>query len=103
MEVRHADLGTNWEQDWRYQTNATTMSLAQGGIVRALKTRTFNITATSSQYQVDGRKTGLKIRSSQEGVGSSPIQIHGRRFTRKHHRPGDRLASFPSIRLARAR
>ena len=33
-----ADLGTNWEQDWRYQPNATTMSLGQCGIVTALKT-----------------------------------------------------------------
>jgi hypothetical protein len=58
-----AELGTNWEQDWRHQTNATTMSLAQGGIVRALKTRIFNVTATCSQHAGDGRRAGLKIRS----------------------------------------
>jgi hypothetical protein len=31
-----------------------------------------NAISTSAQHQTDGRRAGLKIRSSQEGVGSSP-------------------------------
>ena len=40
--------------------------------MRALDSQTLSITATCFQYDGDGRRTGLKIRSSQEGVGSSP-------------------------------
>jgi hypothetical protein len=40
--------------------------------VRALDPQTLSITATCFQYHGTGRGTGLKIRSSQEGVGSSP-------------------------------
>ena len=38
----------------------------------ALDSQTLSITATCFQYHGYGRRTGLKIRSSQEGVGSSP-------------------------------
>ncbi len=44
----------------------------KGGDVTALNPRTLNVTATCFQYHDYGRRTGLKIRSSQEGVGSSP-------------------------------
>ena len=40
--------------------------------MRALDSQTLSTTATCFQYHEDGRRTGLKIRSSQEGVGSSP-------------------------------
>ncbi len=70
---RHAvNLGTKWEQYWRYQPNATTISEEQVSIVTGLKTKTLSIAATCFQYHEYGRRTGLKIRSSQEGVGSSP-------------------------------
>ena len=67
-----ADLGTKWEQDWQYQPNAATMYVRQGSIVTALQSKPLSITATCFQYHEYGRRTGLKIRSSQEGVGSSP-------------------------------
>ncbi len=44
----------------------------QRGDVRALDSESLSITATCFQYHGYGRRTGLKIRSSQEGVGSSP-------------------------------
>ena len=40
--------------------------------MRALDSQTLSTTATCFQYHDYGRRTGLKIRSSQEGVGSSP-------------------------------
>jgi hypothetical protein len=40
--------------------------------VRALDSQTLSTTATCFQRHADGRRAGLKIRSSQEGVGSSP-------------------------------
>jgi hypothetical protein len=40
--------------------------------VIALKSSPLIITATCFQNYEYGRRTGLKIRSSQEGVGSSP-------------------------------
>jgi hypothetical protein len=67
-----ADLGTKWEQDWQYQPNAASMYVRQGRIVTALQSKPLSITATCFQYHEYGRRTGLKIRSSQEGVGSSP-------------------------------
>jgi hypothetical protein len=59
-------------KDWQYQTEAATTYVELGNIVTALKPRTLSITATCFQYHVYGRGPGLKIRSSQEGVGSSP-------------------------------
>ena len=38
----------------------------------ALDSQTLSTTATCFQCDGDGRRAGLKIRSSQEGVGSSP-------------------------------
>ena len=38
----------------------------------ALDPQTLSINATCFQYHGTGRRPGLKIRSSQEGVGSSP-------------------------------
>ena len=40
--------------------------------MRALDSQTLSITATCFQCHGYGRRAGLKIRSSQEGVGSSP-------------------------------
>jgi hypothetical protein len=40
--------------------------------VRALDSQTLSTTATYSQYHGYGRRAGLKIRSPQGGVGSSP-------------------------------
>ena len=40
--------------------------------MRALDSQTLSTTATCFQCDGDGRRAGLKIRSSQEGVGSSP-------------------------------
>jgi hypothetical protein len=40
--------------------------------VRALDSQTLSTTATCFQCDGDGRRAGLKIRSSQAGVGSSP-------------------------------
>ena len=48
------------------------MYVRQGSIVTALQSKPLSITATCFQYHEYGRRTGLKIRSSQEGVGSSP-------------------------------
>jgi hypothetical protein len=67
-----AELGTKWEQDRQYQPNAGTIFVRQGSIVTALQSKPLSITATCFQYHEYGRRTGLKIRSSQEGVGSSP-------------------------------
>ncbi len=65
-------LGTNCEQHWQRQPHAATMRKHQGGDVRALDLQTSSTTATCFQCHDYGRRTGLKIRSSQEGVGSSP-------------------------------
>ena len=48
------------------------MYVGQGSIVTALQSRALSVAATCFQYHGYGRRTGLKIRSSQEGVGSSP-------------------------------
>ena len=40
-----------------------------------------HVNPTSSQHQADGRRAGLKIRSSQEGVGSSPTFECGEQFS----------------------
>jgi hypothetical protein len=37
MEIRQADLGTKWEQDWQYQPNAAQMYVREGSIVTALQ------------------------------------------------------------------
>ena len=44
----------------------------QRAIVNLGKIPEINVNPTSAQCQTDGRRAGLKIRSSQEGVGSSP-------------------------------
>ena len=48
------------------------MCLDQGGIVTALKPKPSRVTATCFQYHVYGRRTGLKIRSGNTRVVSSP-------------------------------
>ena len=48
------------------------MHVRQGSIVTALQSKSLSITATCFQYHEYGRRTGLKIRSPQGGVGSSP-------------------------------
>jgi len=48
------------------------MYVRQGSIVTALQSKPLSITATCFQYHEYGRRTGLKIRSPQGGVGSSP-------------------------------
>ena len=48
------------------------MYVGQGGIVTALKLLALSVAPTCSQYHENGRRTGLKIRSSQEDVVSSP-------------------------------
>ena len=64
---RHGPL----QQYWQRQPHAATRRKHQGGDVRALDSQTLSTTATCFQYHEYGRRTGLKIRSSQEGVGSS--------------------------------
>ena len=54
------------------QPNATTMRTTAGVIVNPCKIPENYVKSISAQRQTDGRRTGLKIRSSQEGVGSSP-------------------------------
>ena len=54
------------------QPNATTMRTTAGVIVNPCKIPEIYVNPTSAQCQTDGRRAGLKIRSSQEGVGSSP-------------------------------
>ena len=54
------------------QPNATTMRKTAGVIVNPRKIPEIYVNPTSAQCQADGRRAGLKIRSSQEGVGSSP-------------------------------
>jgi hypothetical protein len=66
-----AELGTKWEQDWQYQPNAPTKYVRQGSFVTASQSKPSGITATCFQYHGDGRRAGLKIRSWQQGVGSS--------------------------------
>ena len=53
------------------------------------KTPEINVNPTSAQCQTDGRRAGLKIRSPQEGVGSSPTfgTIDLRRIGRRSERP----------------
>ena len=55
-----------------YQPNATTMRTSAGVIVNPCKIPENYVIPVSAQRQTDGRRAGLKIRSSQEGVGSSP-------------------------------
>jgi len=47
----------------------------RGGVVLALDSQTLSITATCIQYHDYGRSPGLKIRSSQEGLGSTPTFV----------------------------
>ena len=54
------------------QPNATTMRSTAGAIVNPCKIPENYVNPISAQHQTDGRRAGLKIRSSQEGVGSSP-------------------------------
>ena len=54
------------------QPNATTMRTSAGVIVDPCKIPENYANSISAQRQTDGRRAGLKIRSSQEGVGSSP-------------------------------
>ena len=65
-------LATIWQQDWQYQPNAAVMYVCKGGIVTALKRLALSVAPTCFQYHGIGRRTGLKIRSPQGGVGSSP-------------------------------
>ena len=39
MGIRHAELGTKWEQDCQYQPNAAAMYVRQGSIVIALQSK----------------------------------------------------------------
>ena len=52
-------------------TPALIRSIARG-IVKPCRVPEQCVNSTSAQYQSNGRRAGLKIRSSQEGVGSSP-------------------------------
>jgi hypothetical protein len=54
------------------QPNATTMRTLAGAIVNPCKIPENYAKSISAQRQTDGRRAGLKIRSPQEGVGSSP-------------------------------
>jgi hypothetical protein len=54
------------------QPNATTMRITAAVIVNLCKTPEINANPASAQRQSDGRRTGLKIRSPEKGVGSSP-------------------------------
>ncbi len=72
QHATEAELATNWQQNWQYQPNAATMHVAHGGIVTLLKPMALSVAPTCFQYHEYGRRTGLKIRSSQEGVGSIP-------------------------------
>jgi hypothetical protein len=72
------DLGWaihNLEQYWRRQPRAAAMRKHQSGDVGALDSQTLRTTATCFQCDGDGRRSGLKIRSSKEGVGSSPTFV----------------------------
>jgi hypothetical protein len=69
METRQADLATKWQQGWQYQTNAAAMYVDQESIVTAMRSRTLSVAATCFQYHGYGRRTGLKIRFPQGGVG----------------------------------
>jgi hypothetical protein len=61
---RHeVNLGTKWEQYWRYQPNATVMLEKQVSVVTGLNPKPLSIAATCFQYHTDGRRAGLKIRS----------------------------------------
>jgi hypothetical protein len=48
------------------------MYVVHAGIVTGVKSTALSVATTCFQYHGYGRRTGLKIRSSQEGVGSSP-------------------------------
>jgi hypothetical protein len=54
------------------QPNAAAMLTSAGVIVNPCKIPENDVNSMSAQCQTDGRRAGLKIRSSQEGVGSSP-------------------------------
>jgi len=95
--------GTKWEQYWRYQPNASTISEKQVSIVTGMKAKTLSIAATCFQYHEYGRSAGLKIRSPQGGVGSSPtfgtqsIHAPGRdHFSTTNTPRGERTDDLPS-------
>ncbi len=54
------------------QPNAATMRTTAGAIVNPRKNPEIYVNSVSAQYQTNGRRAGLKIRSSQGDVGSSP-------------------------------
>jgi hypothetical protein len=62
------NLATIWQQHWRCQPNAAPMALAKSGDVTACHKANLTVSPTCFQRHVDGRRAGLKIRSSQEGV-----------------------------------
>ena len=57
------NLGTKWEQYWRYQPNTATTSPEQVSVVSGLRPETLDIAATRFQYHEHGTRPGLKIRS----------------------------------------
>jgi hypothetical protein len=46
MEIRNADLATNWQRDWQHQPNAATTNVIHGGIVTGLNPTTSSVAAT---------------------------------------------------------
>ncbi len=89
---RHAvNLGTNWEQYWRCQPNATTISEEQVSIVTGLQRKTLSIAATYFQYHEYGRRAGLKIRFVCHQVDRPPGRAASRaRGIPEGHRGGSR-------------
>ena len=72
MSILVADLLQFFCTHCPCQPNATTMRTTAGVIVNLCKIPEIYVNPISAQRQTDGRRAGLKIRSSQEGVGSSP-------------------------------
>ena len=64
--------GGGWQQHWPCHPNVSTMRKRQSHDVSRSETSPFYVIPTCYQCHAHGRRAGLKIRSSQEGVGSSP-------------------------------
>ena len=67
-----AELGTKWERYWHCQPNAVTMCPGSGRHRNRLEAKTFKCHSNVFPIPRIWQSTGLKIRSPQDGVGSSP-------------------------------
>ena len=76
VQLSRASAETNWQQNGNDIGRASPMRLQchwqKRGDVTVCQISNLTVSPTCFQCDGDGRRAGLKIRSSQEGVGSSP-------------------------------